>query len=123
MSLRFLIDVNVGLSVVNWLRKQGYDVAAVQEINPSMRDQDILSLAVREDRIIITMDADFGELVYRAGYRHRGILLLRMPGARKRDKIAILRWILDKHGAQLEDNFCVYSSGRLRIRPGRPTWR
>ena len=119
MKLRFLVDVNVGLCVVKWLREQGYDAAAVQEIDPFMRDRDIIALAVREDRIIITMDTDFGELIYRAGYRHRGILLLRMPGARKKDKITVMQWILDEYGTLLRDNFCVYSAGRLRIRPGK----
>ena len=48
MKLRFLVDVNVGLCVVKWLREQGYDAAAVQEIDPFMRDRDIIALAVME---------------------------------------------------------------------------
>lgn len=70
----FLIDVGVGKAVEEWIRSEGYDVLPVREIDPSMQDIDILSLAVAEQRILITMDKDFGELVYRSGQPHAGVL-------------------------------------------------
>ena len=68
---KILVDVSAGTSVADWLRAFGQDVVAVRDLDPRMSDTDILTLAVREQRLVITMDKDFGELVYRSG-RHRG---------------------------------------------------
>jgi predicted nuclease of predicted toxin-antitoxin system len=82
-----------------------------------MPDVDILSLAHLEQRIILTMDTDFGELVYHSQQPHGGVLLLRMPGATRSEKIGIVQEIVDRYGGQLPGHFSVYRRGRLRIRP------
>ena len=81
-----------------------------------MDDQDILALAVRERRVVLTMDKDFGELVYHSGKGHVGVLLLRMGDARRTDKVEAVRQIVLHHGDELAGHFCVYRSGRLRVR-------
>jgi len=108
--------VNVGQAVVERLRRIGYDVVAVRELDPRMDDSDILALAVQEQRIIVTMDTDFGELVYRSEQPHRGILLLRMPGARRAEKVRVMEHILAQYADKLAGHFCVYQKGRLRVR-------
>ena len=75
-----MVDLGVGKSVEEWMRHAGYDVLGV----PRMSDAEILALAVREQRIVITMDKDFGELVYHSGREHVGVLLLRMEEANPR---------------------------------------
>jgi predicted nuclease of predicted toxin-antitoxin system len=57
-DLRFLVDFNVGQAVSEYLRTAGYDVSFVGELDPRMDDVDILDLAVREGRIVVTMDTD-----------------------------------------------------------------
>jgi predicted nuclease of predicted toxin-antitoxin system len=42
-------------------------VQYIKEISPRVDDDDVLKLAVESERILITMDKDFGELVYRIG--------------------------------------------------------
>ena len=65
MALKFLVDVGVGRAVENILRSLCYDMKAVRDIDTSAKDCDILDIAVREGRMIITMDKDFGELVHK----------------------------------------------------------
>jgi len=50
-----------------------------------------LKLALSEGRIIVTMDKDFGELVYRKKQKHLGVLLLRMEDAKKAEKLSAVR--------------------------------
>jgi predicted nuclease of predicted toxin-antitoxin system len=116
-SLRFLVDVNIGLAVTNSLRKSGYDVTFAGDVDWSMPDLQLLSLAQREERIIITMDTDFGELVYHSGQPHAGVLLLRAPGATRDEKVQIVQEIIDRYGEQIPKHFCVYREGKLRVRP------
>jgi predicted nuclease of predicted toxin-antitoxin system len=114
-GLKFMVDVGVGKKVERWLREAGYDVAAVREIDPRAGDREILKLAVEDSRIVLTMDKDFGELVYRLGKAHTGVLVLRMEDADGDEKTNIVKDILLQHADKLEGNFCVYKDGTLRI--------
>ena len=49
---------------------------------PGSKDEDILAWAVRESRILITFDKDFGELAWRANLpATSGIILFSHPNA------------------------------------------
>jgi len=115
--MNFLIDHNVGRGVALALREDGHDVLFVGDVDPHMSDAVILAWAVREQRILITQDHDFGTLVYQSGQPHAGILLLRMGAARRAERVAVLRWILENYAAELPQHFTIYENGRLRIRP------
>lgn len=114
--MRILIDVGVGKAVEEWLRKQGYDVLAVRDLDPRLPDSVILHRAVIEQRLVITMDKDFGELVYQSGQPHAGVLLLRLEEADSRKKVSIVKKIFTRYAQQLVGSFSVYQRGRLRIR-------
>ena len=116
-SLRILVDVNVGIAVATSLQVSGHDVIFAGDVDWCMPDIDMLALAQREGRIILTMDTDFGELVYHTRQPHSGVLLLRMPGATREEKTGIVQEIIDRYGTQPPDHFCVYQKGRLRVRP------
>jgi len=114
--MKLLIDVSAGQSVVDALRGMGHDVVFVRDHSPQMPDDDILTWAVREQRLVVTMDKDFGELVYRSGLAHFGVLLLRLEAARNAEKITVVTDLFTRYGDQLPGRFSVYQDGRLRIR-------
>ena len=47
----------------------------------------ILNLAVEQERLVVTMNKDFSELVYRSGKSHKGVLLLRLEEQNRQMKI------------------------------------
>ena len=111
-----MVDVGGGKKVEEYLSKSGFDIKIIREINPRMTDRDILKIAVKENRMVITMDKDFGELVYNSGLPHSGVLLLRLETIRGDDKVKIVSNILKKYSDKLYDNFCVFQNGRIRIK-------
>mgnify|MGYP000206361270 FL=1 len=115
-NLRFLIDVNVGIKVEQYLKDNGFDILCIRDINPMMTDKEILYLAKQENRILLTLDKDFGELVYNSGLLHSGVLLLRLENEKISNKIEILKTILDKFSTDLQGKFCVYQDGKIRIK-------
>jgi len=115
-EIKFLIDVGVGKDVEDYIIQQGYDVKAIRLLDPSMPDEEIILLAYREERMVITMDKDFGELVYQSTKKHCGVLLLRLEDATGTEKVHIIANILHHHADQLDSHFCVFQKGRLRIR-------
>lgn len=119
--MRVLVDVGVGKAVEAWLRAQGHDVLALRDVDPGIPDEEALDRALREGRLVVTMDKDFGNLVYRLGRGHAGVLLLRLEEARSAGKVTVLQTIFEDHAAHLPGAFSVYQRGKLRIRQG-PAW-
>lgn len=110
------MDVGVGKKVEKWLREHGYNVKCVRDINPRMSDKEILKIAVSEKRIVITMDKDFGELIYNSGLPHGGVLLLRLEDATSDNKVEIVSKIMEKYSDRLMDAFSVFKNGKIRIK-------
>jgi len=78
--VRFLADENLPHDVLTALREQGHDGIWVAEAAPGMRDRDVLAMAVREERVFLTMDKDFGELAFAQGLPAAcGVILFRIP--------------------------------------------
>lgn len=51
--MKLLADENIGFSIINPLRKLGYDISSIIEISPGLDDKKVLSIANKENRIII----------------------------------------------------------------------
>ncbi len=69
---------NVPRTVIIALREKGYDIASVWEFKPGMSDEEVVELAIKESRIIITFDKDFGRIIL-IKPSVPGIILLRIP--------------------------------------------
>ena len=65
--MKFLADECCETSVVDALRTDGHDVLYAMESMRGATDEDLLTRAFAEERILLTEDKDFGELVYRLG--------------------------------------------------------
>jgi uncharacterized protein with PIN domain len=63
--MRLLADENVPLDTVRALRSAGHDVYSATEGGPGASDLSHVEMAVREDRLIVTFDQDFGEIAVR----------------------------------------------------------
>ena len=61
--MKFLVDRCAGSRLAEWLPNSGHDVVEAREIVPDPGDGALLQEAVAEDRILVTIDADFGTLV------------------------------------------------------------
>ena len=112
----FIIDVGVGRIIESWLQQQNFSVIGIRSLNPEMADTDIIELANKEDAIIITMDKDFGELIFKNKFQHKGVLLLRLEDAVAEEKLAVIQNIFPEHLLNIKNKFAVYQNGKLRIR-------
>lgn len=62
--MKFLVDECCDAELVLKLRSEGHNVLYVMELKPSATDKEILQKAYSENRILLTEDKDFGELVF-----------------------------------------------------------
>lgn len=113
--MKFLIDECVGHGIAQWLQDQGYDAISILEVSPGISDDEVLNKAFNEDRILVTMDKDFGDIVFRSNKNHCGIILLRLSNWHKDHKISVLGNVLSNHGHELTGNFIVATEQAIRI--------
>jgi predicted nuclease of predicted toxin-antitoxin system len=115
--VRFLANENFPGDAVAALRSAGHDVGWVRIDSPGVSDEAVLDRAMRETRVLLTFDKDFGELAWRAALPAScGIVLLRltmMPAATAGETIAALIAARDDWAG----HFSVIEPGRLRMRP------
>lgn len=113
--MRFLADESCDFAVVRALRAAKHDVVAISETFSGAEDEAVIGLAVREERILITEDKDFGRLVYASLRESSGVILIRYPAnARSAMSQDIIDLIKKKKG-DLIGSFVVASPGLLRI--------
>jgi predicted nuclease of predicted toxin-antitoxin system len=86
--MRFLVDRCAGRRLAEWLHSQGHDVLEARELGPDPGDRALLERAAAEGRILVTIDTDFGELVYVEAVPHRG--LVRFPDVPAERRIALI---------------------------------
>lgn len=113
--IRVLLDACVAPSVATRLRKTGADVLHMLEIDATMEDPDVIALARRDDRLLVTSDRKLSSFVFVDGIPHGGILIVREPRLTLSECGAlIVEVMLDRYG-ELVSNFSTLQNGRLRI--------
>ena len=115
--MKFLADENIPRPAVRALREQGFDVAWVSEDSPGSIDEDVLARSTSEKLTLLTLDKDFGELVFHRGLPAEcGVILFRVdaesPSHFTKIALAALRSKDDWSGF-----FTVVTRDRIRMTP------
>ena len=114
--MRFLANENFPGAAVKVLEARGHDVVWVRTEVPGAADPDVLALAVRERRILLTFDKDFGELATRSALpRECGVVLLRLPMPKPGDVGQQLAQLITSR-EDWAGHFSVIEPGRVRMR-------
>ena len=87
------------------------------EIGPDPGDRALLDWAAKETRILITIDTDFGELIYLENLSHAG--LVRLPDVPTRERQLIMQDLLTRYETELQEAAIItVRGGRIRISKG-----
>jgi predicted nuclease of predicted toxin-antitoxin system len=113
--MRFLVDECTGPAVAHWLRTQEHDVFSVYDKARGIGDEEVIEIAHKENRILITNDRGFGEKVFRERRPHHGVVFLRLANERSANKIRVISQLLDQFSDQLADRFVVATETRVRF--------
>jgi predicted nuclease of predicted toxin-antitoxin system len=113
----WLADECVTASLVRELRGTGHDVLYIAEFAASLSDVDVMALASRDGRLLLTADKDFGELVFRRSQAVPGLVLLRIDPANGELVRARLLEAVDQFGLGIFGRYIVVDEVRFRSRP------
>ena len=121
MKMRCLLDQGLPRTGADLLRAQGFDAIHVSEIGmAAASDMEIIRAAERDDRIVITLDADFHAILANTNAPKPSVIRIREEGLKALEVCQMIVRIHDRFAASL-DAGCVLtvnsSKARLRMLP------
>ena len=116
--MRFLADMGVSIRVVEWLRNNGHDAKHLREEGlHRMPNGEIFAKAIHDNRIIITFDLDFWEIVALAKGKKTSVVIFRLHNTRVSHVIHQLSMVLKNTAKALEEGaVVVVEDSRHRVR-------
>lgn len=116
--MRFLADMGVSMRVVTWLRENGHDAIHLRDEGlQRLENGEIFAKAAREERIILTFDLDFGEIVALSHVAPVPVVVFRLRNTRATHVIDRLASVLITSGNALETaSVIAVERSRYRIR-------
>ena len=115
--MRFLADESAHGEIVRAVIASGHDVRLLSPDQWGTTDVEVLALSFSDNRILLTEDADFGELIFVRGQRAYGVLFMRYPPIIYREFVLEVTALVAREGQQLAGNFVVASPGNFRSTP------
>ena len=121
--MRFKIDENLHAEVAETLRVSGHDAVTVYDEGLRGRPHsDIAEAARREDRALVTLDLDFGNIREYPPENYQGLIVLRVVDQSRRHVLRVMECVIAALDcAPLEGHLWIVSEGGIRVRPGSPT--
>lgn len=112
--MRFLVDESSGKRLHNLLKSAGHDSVFVGDSSQGLDDESVLRKSEKENRILITDDKDFGELIFKLKRPESGIILLRLSDTSSTTRLDSILYLLNHHHP--EGNFITVADDRVKIR-------
>ena len=104
--MKFLLDVCADSRPLRAaLAHLGHDVLSARERFPNASDEALLALAREENRVLVTEDKDFGELVFLRGLPHPGIV--RLVEMTPRERAEAMRTLIERHADNMRDDIGI----------------
>ena len=119
--MNFKIDENLPIEIAELLTQTGHSALTVydQRISGSI-DQKLISICVREDRALVTLDLDFSDIRTYPPNNFSGIVVMRTADQSKPMLMDLARQLIPMLASEpLRGQLWIVETGRIRIRDGK----
>jgi len=111
-----LADENIDYRIIRALRNEGIDVFSVFENYRGITDYEVIKHSVKEKKILLTEDKDFGEWVFSHKEKGLSVILLRYSFHETPQIITILIKLLKEDSHKLHFAYTTITTQKIRIR-------
>ena len=113
--MKFLANENVPIASVNYLKSKGFEITSIGVDDPGVSDEHIMSVAIDQGRTIITYDSDYGELIFKHGFKpNAGVIFIRQQPAEPLETAKIIDQLTSNPNLTFERTLTVVDSNSLR---------
>jgi len=104
----FLANMNISPVTVEALRNHGWDIIRVSEVmDEKSKDIDVLVYAQKQNKVVITQDLDFSQILALRGYAKPSLINLRFENARPDFVTARIIDVVSSMEKELEEGVVV----------------
>ena len=114
--MRLFADESVEGLVTIALRAAGHQVTAAADVCPGASDESVLAFAERTDAVLVTNDKDFAQHAFLQQQARRGIVLVRLPRWRSKEKAARVVQAIADASSGLRRHMLVIEESTIRRR-------
>ncbi len=113
--MKLLANENFPVTSVNILRSAGYDIKSIGSDYFGIADSEVMNMAMKEHRLILTFDRDYGELVFKRGLKpEAGIIYFRWNNFTPEEPGEYLLKVFDKKLITFTRRLTVFSENSIR---------
>jgi predicted nuclease of predicted toxin-antitoxin system len=116
--MRLLLDQGLPKSTAEILRRAGMDAIHTSEVGKATASEDEIIVQARsEDRIVVTLDADFHALMAVSNASSPSVIRIRIEGLKAPECAQLIKTVIEKCGGVLTAG-CLISvePGSIRVR-------
>ncbi len=115
--MKLLANENFPYKNIYYLKERGYDIRSIGMDNAGIGDSEIMTIAINEERTILTFDRDYGELIFRHNYKpEKGVIYLRLDEYEPEQPGLIIEEIMTNKEIDLSRALTVVDKNGLRQR-------
>ena len=115
--MKLLANENFPLNSVEILEKSGFDIITVGKDYMGILDSEVMELAIMERRTILTFDRDYGELIFKEGYKPvNGVIYLRWTDFQPNEPGEFLIELFSSKKIDFQNRLTVISRDNIRQR-------
>ncbi len=105
------------MEIISLLKLNNIPLISIAERYQGIKDIEVLEITVENKAFLLTEDKDFGELIFRLGHTHYGVLLIRFPNNYDQDlkALKVIKVVLEKF-EEIENCFSVLDENKLRVK-------
>ncbi len=115
--MKLLANENFPKASVEYLRSLSFDVKFIGEDFAGFLDEEVMGLAIEEQRTILTFDSDYGELIFKKGYRPQaGVIYLRWDNFQPEEPGHLIAQLIGSSNLILKNALTVLAKNHIRQR-------
>lgn len=115
--MRLLANENFPIKSILYLRSMGFDISSIGTDNLSIQDHAVVTIAIREQRTILTFDRDYGELTFKYNYKpEKGVIYLRLDEYEADEPGKIIEDLINKNEFNFDNALTVLDKNGIRQR-------
>lgn len=115
--MKFLANENFPLAAVKFIESKSHDIKFIGWDFTGITDEEVMDLAIKENRTILTFDKDYGELIFK--YNHKptaGVIFLRLQSYTPDEPGKIIANLIKSAGFDPRNKLTVVTDSGLRQR-------
>jgi len=116
--MKFMLDMGISPKTAVFLRNLGYDAIHLHDLKSDRStDPAVMQMARNEERILLTHDLDFGELIAASGANAPSVIIFRLRNMNPKNDNRFRNGIITEHRDALEKGAIVsVTEGQVRVR-------